>query len=52
MLVREVEHRLSRAGESRMNAKEVQTHIKKSLKTLIYRTLMRDPVVEVIVMEI
>jgi ribonuclease J len=52
MLIHEVEHRFSRGGEGSMSAKEIQSLVKKSLKTLLYRTFMRDPIVEVIVTEI
>ena len=52
MLVREVEHRLSRGGEGGASAHEIRSNVKKSLKALIYRSLMREPVVEVIVTEI
>lgn len=52
MLVHEIEHRLNRTGDGLMNAIEAQTLLKKNLKALIYRSLMREPVVEVIVSEI
>ena len=52
MLVREVEHRFGRGGDGSMSVHEMHGHIKKSLKTIVSRSLMREPVVEVIVTEI
>jgi len=52
MIARELEHRLDKALPVQMNALELATHIKKNLKAAIYRANMREPVVEVQVLEI
>jgi ribonuclease J len=52
MIARELEHRLDKALPVQMNALELASHIKKNLKSAIYRANMREPVVEVQVLEI
>jgi ribonuclease J len=47
MLVNEIEHRLSRSAADMTSVHEIQSFVKKSLKTLIFRTLRREPVVEI-----
>jgi ribonuclease J len=52
MVSREVDHRLNKALPSGLHAHELESHLKKSLKSVISRTLRCDPLVEVQVLEI
>ncbi|HEY1406778.1 MAG TPA: hypothetical protein VF857_09230, partial [Spirochaetota bacterium] len=52
LIVREIDHRLSKTLHAASNAKDLEVNLKKNIKSVLQRTLMREPVVEVKVLEV
>ena len=52
LIVREIEHRLSKTLHGGSNAKDLEVNLKKNIKATLSRTLQREPIVEVKVMEV
>jgi ribonuclease J len=52
LIIREVDHRLAKTLHSGSNPKDIESNLRKNIKAALSRTLMREPVVEVQVLEV
>ncbi len=52
LIVREVDHRIAKTLHGASNTRDLEINLKKNIKTMLSRTLQREPIVEVKVLEV